>query len=272
MDHREPPFDTHYSAFKQSELREKYTWPYLRFWYRGKYLPLLKGIERDAPILDIGCGSGLMLACLNQAGFTNVTGIDVSASQTHRAKARGLHALQADILRYLPRHRSQFEAVVALDVIEHFAKAEVLKVVAAVHDCLMPGGIFVIQTPNGEGLLPNYVIYGDLTHQTILSPHSLGHVLMRSGFTDIRMKELRAGAVATFPLLAGWELVRFTAMLIKFIEIGRIQKYWTESFVCWCRKPALVPARHAKTTGRPAQDTSACSTRHTSREHHGTRR
>jgi 2-polyprenyl-3-methyl-5-hydroxy-6-metoxy-1,4-benzoquinol methylase len=237
MDDRETIYDAHYSAFKQGELREKYTWPYLRLWYRGKYLPLFRGIDRDAPILDIGCGSGLMLRCLQQAGFTHVTGVDISASQIGIAKSHGLRVLQSDILEYLPQHPAQFAAIVALDVIEHFAKEELLDVVSAVYDCLMPGGIFVIQTPNGEGLLPNYVIYGDLTHRTILSPHSLRPILTNLGFTDIKMKELEAGALATFPLLAAWQVVRLTAMLIKFVEIGRIQTYWTESFVCWCRKP-----------------------------------
>jgi SAM-dependent methyltransferase len=238
MHDSESDYDSHYSAFKESELREKYTGPYLRFWYREKYLPLLRGIHRDEPILDIGCGSGFMLRCLRDAGFTNVIGVDVSEAQVGRANSRGFSAVRADILDYLPRHRMQFQAVMALDVIEHFSKEGVLELLSAVHKALKPGGLFVIQTPNGEGLLPNYVIYGDLSHRTILSPHSLRYVLARTGFTDIKMKELQAGALATLPLLAAWQVVRLTAMLVKFLEIGRIQKYWTESFVCWCRKPA----------------------------------
>ncbi len=98
-----------------------------------------------------------------------------------------------------------------------------------------------MQTPNGEGLLPNYVIYGDLTHLTILSPHSLDHILGVAGFTEIKMEELELGVWVIFPVFIVWQFIRLAAMLIKFIEIGRIQKYWTETFVCWCRKPTSSP-------------------------------
>jgi len=52
------------------------------------------------------------------------------------------------------------------------------------------------------------------------------------------MKELGPAALVHFPLFIGWQIVRLVAILVKFLEIGRIQKYWTESFICWCRKPA----------------------------------
>jgi predicted TPR repeat methyltransferase len=178
-----------------------------------------------------------MLNYLKQAGFTNLAGIDISADQAAEAVARGFNAVEADALQFLPQHKAEYDVIVAMDVIEHFRKEELLELLGATRDALKPGGLFLLQTPNGEGLMPGYVIYGDLTHFTILSPLSLRHVLTVAGFDDIHMKELGPGAFVHFPLFVGWQVVRAVAVVVKFLEIGRIQRYWTESFICWCRKP-----------------------------------
>jgi len=40
---------------------------------------------RDTPILDVGCGNGLILSRLYQAGFTNLTGVDYSVKAVELA-------------------------------------------------------------------------------------------------------------------------------------------------------------------------------------------
>jgi 2-polyprenyl-3-methyl-5-hydroxy-6-metoxy-1,4-benzoquinol methylase len=237
-DIRKPLYERYYADFKKGEKREKFGALHLRLWYNEKYLPLLKNIPRNAPVLELGCGSGLMLDYLLHAGFTNLTGIDISGDQVAAAVRNGFTAIEADALRFLPEHKTAYDVIIAMDVIEHFKKEELLELLEAIRQSLRPGGLFIIQTPNGEGLMPNYVIYGDLTHFTILSPLSLRQVLTFAGFVDVNMKELGPGALVHFPLFVVWQLVRLAAILIKFVEIGRIQKYWTESFICWCRRPA----------------------------------
>lgn len=235
-DIRKPLYDRYYTNFKKGERREKFGSLHLRLWYNEKYLPLFKGYKHDVPILELGCGSGLMLGYLRQSGFNNATGIDISADQVAEAKARGFNAIEADALIYLQNHKNEYEIIVAMDIIEHFKREELLDLLQLVHQALKPGGLFIIQTPNGEGLLPGYVIYGDLSHFTILSPLSLKYVLTISGFTDIKIKELGPAPFVHFPLFIAWQFIRLLAMLVKFVEIGRIQKYWTESIICSCRK------------------------------------
>jgi 2-polyprenyl-3-methyl-5-hydroxy-6-metoxy-1,4-benzoquinol methylase len=241
-DIRKPLYERYYSDFKKGERREKFGSLHLQLWYNEKYLPLFKGIERDSPVLELGCGSGLMLKYLHQAGFRNVTGIDISEDQVAEAKEKGFNAIHADALTYLQEQKEQYEIIVAMDIIEHFTKEELFNLLTLIYQALKPGGLFVIQTPNGEGLMPNYVIYGDLTHFTILSPLSLKHILTFTGFVDIRVKELGPGYLIHFPLFVVWQSIRLLAMAVKFVEIGRIQKYWTESIICSCRKPDAVPA------------------------------
>ncbi len=236
-DIRKPLYKRYYADFKKGERREKFGSLHLKLWYNEKYLPIFKDRKHDAAILELGCGSGLMLNYLKQNGFSNAIGIDISTDQVAEAKAKGLNAIEADAISYLQDHPNEYDIIIAMDVIEHFKKEEVLNLLALIYTSLKPGGLFVIQTPNGEGLLPNYVIYGDITHFTILSPLSLKHILTYNGFSEIKIKELGPAFLIHLPLFLAWQVIRGLAILVKFIEIGRIQRYWTESFICSCKKP-----------------------------------
>jgi 2-polyprenyl-3-methyl-5-hydroxy-6-metoxy-1,4-benzoquinol methylase len=239
-DIREPIYRRYYSTFKRGEPRERFGFLHLKLWYNEKYLPLLKGQKRDEPLLDLGCGQGFMLRYLKSAGFTDLTGIDISEEQVEKAKSNGFNAINADAFTYLKENENRFGIIVAIDLIEHFKKEELFELLNLIHRGLKPGGLFVMQTPNGEGLMPGYVIYGDLTHFTILSPLSLKHILTVTGFEHILIKELGPAFFVHFPLFIGWQIVRFFAIIIKFVEIGRFQKYWTESIICSCNKPVLI--------------------------------
>lgn len=239
-DIREPIYEKYYSAFKKGEPRERFGFLHLRLWYNEKYLPLLRKYERNAPLLDLGCGQGFMLRYLKSAGFTNLTGIDISEEQVEKARSNGFNAIRADAFAFLKENENQFEIIVAIDLIEHFTKEELFELLNLIHRALKPGGLFLLQTPNGEGLMPGYVIYGDLTHYTILSPLSLKHILIVTGFENILIKELGPALFVHFPLFIGWQIVRLFATIIKFLEIGRVQKFWTESIICSCRKPIFI--------------------------------
>lgn len=41
-----------------------------------KWINQLKGVNKSSDILDVGCGTGLLLLDLNKLGYTNLTGID----------------------------------------------------------------------------------------------------------------------------------------------------------------------------------------------------
>jgi 2-polyprenyl-3-methyl-5-hydroxy-6-metoxy-1,4-benzoquinol methylase len=236
-DIRDPLYEKYYSAFKKGEPRERFGFLHLKLWYNEKYLPLFRGYARNAPLLDLGCGQGFMLRYLKSVGFTNLTGIDISEEQVEKAKRNGINAIHADAFSFLSENKNQFEMITAIDMIEHFKKEELFELLTLIQEALKPGGLFVLQTPNGEGLMPGYVIYGDLTHFTILSPLSLRHILTVTGFEDVHIKELGPAALVHFPLFIGWQIVRFLAMFVKFLEIGRIQRHWTESMIASCKKP-----------------------------------
>jgi SAM-dependent methyltransferase len=209
--------------------------PPSRAWWEHKYLPLLGDLPRDAPVLEIGCGTGELLAFLQARGFTNAHGIDISPEQVVLARARGVDAEVGDALQI----SGSYGLIIAVDVLEHFTRDELLRLARVLYEALQPGGRLLIQTANGAGLFPRQVIYGDLTHMTIFTPESLAQLLKSSGFADLSFYE--TGPV---PLrlrgklnVLAWQLIKGAANIVRGIETGKSQAIWTENFICVARKP-----------------------------------
>jgi SAM-dependent methyltransferase len=209
-------------------------------WRDHKYLPLLKDLDRDAPILELGCGSGELLAYLGQRGFSCAQGIDISAEQVDLAHSRGVRAELADALEYLAVHPEDFDAILAVDVLEHFSRDELLNLARLVASALRPGGRLIVQTANGAGLFPRQVIYGDLTHVTILTPESLGQLLHAVGLQDLTFYETGPIPIRLRGKLdvALWAAIKRAANVVRSIETGKRQAIWTENFICRSFKPA----------------------------------
>jgi len=238
-DYRKPLYDSYVSSFNQANatLNEADLVQFYR-WGEARYFPHLQHLPKDAAILELGCGHGRMLSYLKQKGFTNVTGIDLSAEQIALAQARGLNALEADVFEYLKNNSFSYDAILAIDFVEHFTKQELLELFELLRAALKPNGILLLQTPNGEGLFSRQIIYGDLTHQTIFTPSSLSQLLRLEGFEPVAITE-------TAPLSNGlkgilrtiiWSIVRFRVNLLRKIEAGKTQKVWTENFICLAKK------------------------------------
>lgn len=208
-------------------------------WCKFTYMPLLEDLKPEDSILELGCGPGYFLSFLKKQGFQNVEGIDISEEQVHIAVEQGLDAKVGDVFEYLTTIENAFSLIIAVDLIEHFTKDELVHLVPLIFKALKKGGIFIIQTPNGEGLFPNQVIYGDLTHSTIFTHRSLQQLLEISGFTSFRFEELSptpknfAGIIRVIL----WKGVKILANFVRMIETGKTQDLWTENMICRCRKP-----------------------------------
>ncbi len=109
---------------------------------------------KQASILDVGCGTGISMIPLVEAGCKNLYGVDGPHDYIKRAVDRGYK--KTDIvndLNYdqLPYENQMFDAVVTKDVFEHllsptFALREIARV-------LKPNGLLLFHVPNHFPLL-----------------------------------------------------------------------------------------------------------------------
>ena len=156
----------------------------------AKHLPL-----QNAKVLDIGCGGGLFLSLLKQAG-ADVIGIELSDSRAQYARTKhGLEINKYPIENAFWQEgcKNYFDAVTLWDVIEHVNYPfEALRSAANV---LKPGGLLLIDTPCRDSF---YHQFGELTYRlssgrfptflnAMYSSHLFGH---KQIFSTSEMKEL----------------------------------------------------------------------------------
>lgn len=227
-------FKQDYSRMSEAELARQ------REWARHKYLPLLEGLQPQSPILEIGCGPGYLLDFLKLSGFQNIEGIDISAQQIALAKARGHHVAVADVFAHLEGKQGAYDAIIAIDLFEHFRQDELLRLVPAIERALKPNGILLLQTPNGQGLFAPRIIYGDFTHLTIMTPNSMRQLLSLFAFSNFRFAEsgpVPVGLKGRLRVMA-WKCIRATLNLISQVECGQPGELWTMNMICAARKTA----------------------------------
>lgn len=113
-------------------------------------------LNKDADIIDIGCGDAFLLEKLLSQGYENLYGLDISASVIKRAKerlgdkARQIHWIIADLQQFetgtefeLWHDRAVFHFLNSEEAIAHYVKL--------VSESICHGGHFLIScfSPNG---------------------------------------------------------------------------------------------------------------------------
>jgi 2-polyprenyl-3-methyl-5-hydroxy-6-metoxy-1,4-benzoquinol methylase len=179
--------ETHYEAFNPGDaasrraIAESYD---LTF---RAYLP----VDLDSRILDVGCGSGFLLEWLQDRGYRNVHGIDLSTDQVKYCQSRGLALEEAEALIFLEEHPG-IDLVILTDILEHLRKDEAITLVSAAHKALNPGGALLIRTPNASSLIATTERWIDLTHELLYTEHSMHQLLRVCGFNDILITDNQA--------------------------------------------------------------------------------
>jgi cyclopropane fatty-acyl-phospholipid synthase-like methyltransferase len=187
---------------------------YLRGW-----LPA----DKNAAILDIGCGYGRLLRFFSKRGYTNVTGLDISLEQVSLARKIHSNVIQGNALEFLSVHPYEFDIIVALDLVEHFHKDEVICFIDSCYQALRSGGRLIIQTPNADSPWGLAVRYGDFTHETCFSPHNLRSLMCMCGFTKFEAREqgpCYLNGVFSFVRWTLWKFLRFWLLTYNLIETG----------------------------------------------------
>jgi 2-polyprenyl-3-methyl-5-hydroxy-6-metoxy-1,4-benzoquinol methylase len=147
--------------------------------------------KRDAVILDFGFGWGHQILELWCAGFRDITGVEISASQVEHCKANcpeQISLIHSDGCEFLEKNAERrFDLILLNDVIEHLSKDIRNRALSLIYKSLNPGGTLVIRTPNMSSLLATFSRYIDDTHVHGYTEVSLMQVLSSAGFSNLQL-------------------------------------------------------------------------------------
>lgn len=205
--------------------------PCLQYYLR-EWLPS----DISAQIVDLGCGDGRVIYCLEKFGYQNVSGVDLSDSQLDLARQVSSNVERLNVLDYLSETTQTFELIVSFDLIEHLDKEEVLSFLEGCYSRLSPGGRLVVQTPNAASPFFGAVRYGDFTHEQAFTPGLLDQLMTRAGFSNVRAREMppvpRGYSLKSSIRYFAWQIIRAVFALVDIVETGsRNSAIYTRVFV-----------------------------------------
>ncbi len=186
-------------------------------------------LDKEGSFLDIGCGAGLLTNDLATQGFKNLFGVDLSKGALERAglsdQTKNVTYLHS-AAEALPFEQNTFDAVAAMDLLEHVENPEL--VVAEASRVLKPGGKFFFHTFNRTWLSYLLIIKGVEwfvantpenihVYSLFIKPQELDEMLKKHHLVSQEWHGLRPAVRQT----AWWELLRH----------GRIRKDFHFAFV-----------------------------------------
>jgi len=185
----------------------------------GPHLPS----DRQAKILDLGCGFGGFVAYLRQRGYAQVLGIDLSEEMVETARRLQIEGVRhGDIRAFLSGIQGQYALISAFDVIEHFDKDGVVEVLWHTYRALAGDGRMIICTPNAMSKYGRWCRYADFTHEQIFDANSIRQCLIATGFRQAKVLPL--GPVVRGPASAArwllWQVWQPWLKLSLAVESG----------------------------------------------------
>ena len=240
MDWRERIYKTYHDYYiipvrgrltRKQIKKQFYAWNY----YYGRFLPQ----NKEAVILDAGCGAGEIIYWLRELGFKNAIGVESDLKRIKVAENLGINGiLSGDFREFLKDKENSYDRIIARDVIEHFDKNNVLGVLDIFHHALKENGILIIQTPNAESPFGGRHRYYDFTHSLSFTKTSLNHVLKTVGFKDVKFYPARpvVHGIKSLIRFALWKLIETAIGIYLLIETGSQKGIFTQNMIVLAKK------------------------------------
>jgi len=145
--------------------------------------------DRDASILDVGCGSGRVLAFLERRGFRRVEGFDADAQAVAAAAARVSSRVTvcSDWHAFFAAQPRTYDLVVLKDVLYYLPIDALVPHLEHVRAALHPGGRVIVEVFNGAAFTGPFVAYKDTAIRWIPTEHSIRQALEHAGFASVTL-------------------------------------------------------------------------------------
>ena len=114
--------------------------------------PLLETLKPNSRVLDVGCGSGIDLSYIEEAGY-HAVGVDSSAQMLEIAKTLAPKStlLNKNALFYTPQTQ-EFDGVWMNEFINELPSEQAQRVIAACFQGMKSGGVLGMIVREGEGV------------------------------------------------------------------------------------------------------------------------
>jgi O-antigen chain-terminating methyltransferase len=145
---------------------------------------IVRSVDGDHPLLDIGCGRGEWLEILRSRSIP-ARGIDLNRSGVEECRSHGLDVAVADGLGHLSSlEEGSLGAVTMFQVLEHLPFADVTAILVEARRVLRPGGVFLGEIPNAMNVTVGASSFWiDPTHERPLHPEVLRFLALQAGFS-----------------------------------------------------------------------------------------
>jgi len=172
--------------------------------------------ERVGPVLDLGCGTGLVALAIADLPVGPLIGVDVAPRMLAQAKAKGLYAdlREADVMSVLGQRDPlppagevcSYPLILAADVFCYFGALE--DTFAAAHASLTPGGWLVCSVeellPDRDGVVPGNTNGNWALQRQGRYAHSLAYIrdtATEAGFKILRLDRETLRCEANAPVI-----------------------------------------------------------------------
>jgi 2-polyprenyl-3-methyl-5-hydroxy-6-metoxy-1,4-benzoquinol methylase len=151
-------------------------------WFRRRRARVLHNRVPRGPVLDVGCGRGLMLNYLRELGY-EPHGVEFSETAARHARQILKIPVTTEDFVMAPHERERYNAVVFWHSLEHFSNP--VAAVARAYEALKPGGLLIVAVPNYDSwqarffgrhwfhldVPRHYYHFGTRSLETVLSRH-----------------------------------------------------------------------------------------------------
>ncbi len=212
-------------------------WPFLEKLVR-EHFPA----DRDAKIVDLGCGHGAIVWAARKLGYRNIEGVDASPEQVAMAAQLKIDGVrQGDLMATLrSAPADSLDAVVLFDLYHYFDPATQLRLADEVRRVLKPGGRFIMHLPNGEALFAGRVRYWDIMATGSFTRRSIEQLMLVCDFKGVACFEDQpvVHGLKSAARYAVWKLVRAALRLAMAAETGETASdaIFSQTFLAVARK------------------------------------
>jgi len=166
------------NPYGSEETTERHQKRYVRYYQQA-----------PGPVLELGCGRGAMLTLLKDAGIPSY-GLDVSETSAAYCQKKDLNVVQGDALQHLKGlDTACLGGIFCAHVIEHLEPNKVIELMREAYRVIIPGGTFIIITPNAKDLRTTERFWLDTTHVRPYPEKLVKALLAAEGFDKITSRE-----------------------------------------------------------------------------------